>query len=75
MKKSKLSIALDSIVESLVYMTCALLTFLCAYICIDVLEWWMLVILCVAVTLVLAYTNYIGKIYGFVFEEEEDIIE
>lgn len=75
MKKSKLNIALDSIVESLVYMTCALLTFLCAHIFLEVLEWWMLVILCVAVTLVLAYTNYGGKVYGYGFEEEEDIIE
>lgn len=75
MKKSKLNIALNSILESLIYMTCALITFLCVHLFLEVLEWWMPVILCVSVALILAYMNYAGKVYGFGFEEEEDIIE
>lgn len=69
---SKLRIAFESFAESLAYMAIALFTFFCAQFFSDVFPWWSFVVLSVVVCALMAWMNYLGKVYGYGFIEEEE---
>lgn len=70
----KLMRILCSIVESLTYMIVALLTAFAAGFMYREVSWQMAALLCIAVSLLMAYILYANKAYGFGFvdDEEED---
>lgn len=69
---NKFQIALDSFVESLAYMMIALMVMICAKHLSDVVAWWMPLVLCVVACIVMAWVSYLGKVYGYGFDADEE---
>ena len=64
--------ALDSFVVSLFNMAFALLTFLCIQLLDDFFPWWVYVVLCIVVCAFMAWMDYLGKTYGYWFDDSEE---
>lgn len=69
---SKMRIAFESFAESLAYMAMALLTFFAGQFMPEFLPWWVYLIGCIVLCLLMAWLNYMGKVYGFGFDEEDE---
>lgn len=69
---NKKRIALECLIESLAYMAMALLVFLAAMLWSNTLPWWVYVIACLALSALMAWVNYLGKVYGYGFDEDDE---
>jgi len=68
----KLKLAVFSVLESLTYMTVALLTAFAANFMWQEVEWWMAAAFCILIAIMMAYMLYANKTQGFGFMDDEE---